>query len=55
VRALRDAAPKFGALPGIAAATLHRSLDGTRVVNYVPDLANVACLSVITGDADATG
>ena len=23
------------ALPGIVAATLHRSLDGTRVVNYV--------------------
>jgi quinol monooxygenase YgiN len=35
VRALRDAAPELGALPGIVAATLHRSLDGTRVVNYV--------------------
>ena len=35
VRASRDAAPEFGALPGIAAATLHRSLDGTRVVNHV--------------------
>jgi len=35
VRALRDAAPELGALPGIVAPTLHRSLDGTRVVNYV--------------------
>ena len=35
VRALRDAAPELGALPGIVAATLHRSFDGTRVVNYV--------------------
>jgi Antibiotic biosynthesis monooxygenase len=29
VRALRDAAPELGALPGMVAATLHRSLDAS--------------------------
>jgi hypothetical protein len=35
VNAWRDAAAELGKLPGIVSAALHRSLDGTRVVNYV--------------------
>jgi len=35
VTAWRDAAAELGALPGIVSAALHRTLDGTRVVNYV--------------------
>ncbi len=35
VSAWRDAATELGALSGIVSAALHRSLDGTRVVNYV--------------------
>ena len=35
VSAWRDAAAQLGKLPGIVSAALHKSLDGTRVVNYV--------------------
>ena len=35
VSAWRDAAAQLGKLPGIVSAALQKSLDGTRVVNYV--------------------
>ena len=34
VSARRDAAAELGKLPGLVSAALHKSLDGTRVVNY---------------------
>jgi heme-degrading monooxygenase HmoA len=35
VSAWRDAAAELGKLPGMVSAALHKSVDGTRVVNYV--------------------
>lgn len=35
VSAWCDAAAELNALPGIVSTALHKSLDGTRVVNYV--------------------
>jgi hypothetical protein len=35
ISAWRDAAGELGKLPGVVSAALHKSLDGTRVVNYV--------------------
>ncbi len=34
VEAWREAETELGTLPGVVSAALHRSLDGTRVVNY---------------------
>ena len=34
VDAWREAEAELGTLPGVVSAALHRSLDGTRVVNY---------------------
>jgi heme-degrading monooxygenase HmoA len=34
VTAWRDAEAELGMMPGVISAALHRSLDGTRVVNY---------------------
>jgi heme-degrading monooxygenase HmoA len=35
IGAWREAAAELGKLPGVVSAALHKSLDGTRVVNYV--------------------
>src|SRR5271166_2051274 len=34
MKAWRDAEAELGVLPGVVSAALHRSFDGTRVVNY---------------------
>jgi heme-degrading monooxygenase HmoA len=35
IKAWQDAPAELGKLPGAVSAALHKSLDGTRVVNYV--------------------
>ena len=34
VKAWQEVAAELGKLPGVASAALHKSVDGTRVVNY---------------------